>query len=222
MRILLLEDHLDLSEAIAEHLSSHKFMVDCVTNIRAAHDAILDNSYRLAIFDLVLPDGDAVGLIRELRSRNVLTPIVIMSAREQISDRIKGLEAGADDYLVKPFDLNELVARLQAVLRRYSGNPNPVITVGKFKFDRSGQQVYLDETCIPLTAKEWAVLDRLIQRPGAIVSGDSLRATLNGYQSEVVSNTLEVYINRLRNKLGRGTIETHRGQGYRFNGGSRV
>ena len=222
MRILLLEDQMDLAEAIAEHLLSYKFMVDCVTNIKAARHALQDNEYRLAIFDLVLPDGDAVGLIRELRSRNSLIPIVIMSARERISDRIQGLEAGADDYLVKPFDLNELVARMHAVLRRYSGNPSPVITIGHLKLDRSAKQVFLDETSIPLTAKEWAILDRLIQRPGAIVSGESLRAILNGYQSEVVSNTLEVYINRLRSKLGRNLIETHRGQGYRFNGGGSV
>jgi two-component system OmpR family response regulator len=218
MRILLLEDQLELSEAIAEHLRSHKFTVDCLTDIYSARHAILDNEYRLALFDLLLPDGDAVGLIRELRARNVLTPIVIMSAKEQISDRIQGLEAGADDYLVKPFDLNELVARLHAVLRRYGGHPSPMVTIGNLTLDLSGQQVFVGERCIALTAKEWAVLDRLVQRPGNIVSGDSLRATLNGFQSEVVSNTLEVYINRLRTKLGRGVIETHRGQGYRFNG----
>jgi two-component system OmpR family response regulator len=142
-----------------------------------------------------------------------------MSAKEQISDRIEGLEAGADDYLIKPFDLNELVARMHAVLRRYSGNPSPTITFGKFRIDRSGQQVFVGDNCIVLTAKEWALLDRLVQRPGAIVSGESLRATLNGFQSEVVSNTLEVFINRLRSKLGRDFIETHRGQGYRLNGG---
>jgi two-component system OmpR family response regulator len=219
MRILLLEDQVDLAEAMAKHLMSHKFAADCVTNIRAARHAILDNEYRLAIFDLMLPDGNAVALIRELRGRNIRVPIVIMSAKEQISDRIEGLEAGADDYLIKPFDLNELVARMHAVLRRYSGNPSPTITFGKFRIDRSGQQVFVGDNCIVLTAKEWALLDRLVQRPGAIVSGESLRATLNGFQSEVVSNTLEVFINRLRSKLGRDFIETHRGQGYRLNGG---
>jgi two-component system OmpR family response regulator len=139
-----------------------------------------------------------------------------MTARDQISDRIKGLDAGADDYVVKPFDLNELLARLQAVLRRYAGNPNPMIRLGRFEIDRTGHRVLHDGKDAQLTAKEWALLEKLVVRPGVIVHKEQLDEALYSFDDEVGSNTLEVYVSRLRKKLGKEAIETKRGLGYRF------
>jgi two-component system OmpR family response regulator len=141
-----------------------------------------------------------------------------MTARDQISDRIKGLELGADDYLVKPFDLNEMLARLNAVLRRYAGNPNPTIKLGRFEIDRSGHRVLVDGKDVALTAKEWGVLEKLTVKPGAIVSKEQLEETLYSFDDEIGSNTLEVYISRVRKKLGKDALETIRGLGYRFTG----
>jgi two-component system OmpR family response regulator len=163
-----------------------------------------------------LPDGDGISLLIEIRKQGNQLPVIIMTARDQISDRIKGLDSGADDYVIKPIDLNELVARLHAVLRRYSGNPNPLIKVGNFEIDQNGHRILLDGNDLHLTAREWALVEKLMARPNSIVHKEKLNEALYGFQDEVASNTLEVYVSRLRKKMGKDTIQTVRGLGYRF------
>lgn len=216
MRVLLLEDQPSLSEAIVVHLTKKGFTVDSVASIRQAEAALAVSAFGAAFFDLSLPDGDGVVLLSQLRQRDNRMPIIIMTARDQISDRIRGLDAGADDYLVKPFDLNELIARLRAVLRRYGGNPNPVLKFGKIFIDRIGHRVLIDEQDVQLTSKEWIVLEKLVAHPGMIVSKTQLEEAVYSFGDEIGSNTLEVYISRLRKKLGKNSIETARGLGYRF------
>lgn len=218
MRVLLLEDQPSLSEAIGAHLRAKGFSVDAVANIRTAELALKVGRFDVACFDLSLPDGDSLTLLRTIRSSGARLPVIIITARDQISERIKGLEAGADDYVVKPFDLNELVARLHAILRRYAGNPNPILRLGGFEFDRVGHRVLRNGENCNLTAKEWAIVDKLIVQSGAIVSKAQLEEALYGFDDEVASNTLEVYISRIRKKLSKDSIETVRGLGYRFAG----
>lgn len=221
MRLLLLEDQPSLAEAIASHLRSNGFSVDLAADIQTAEAALRAGNFDAAFFDLSLPDGDGIALLVRLRRQDSRLPIIIMTARDQISDRIRGLEAGADDYLVKPFDLNEMVARLHAVLRRYGGNPNPLLKLGIFEIDRIGHRILVDGKDSQLTAKEWALVDKLVAKPKAIVRKEQLEEALYGFDDEVSSNTLEVYVSRIRKKLGKEAIETVRGLGYRFSGGDR-
>ena len=176
-------------------------------------------SFDLALFDLSLPDGNSLALLQKLRRQGKTIPVIIITARDQISDRITGLEAGADDYLVKPFDLDEMIARIHTIMRRYEGNPNPVIKFGNIQIDQSGHRVFVSNVEVELTAKEWAVVQKLSSQPGHIFSKEQMEATLYNFDSEVGSNTLEVYVSRIRKKLGKDHIETVRGLGYRFKKG---
>jgi two-component system, OmpR family, response regulator len=217
MRILLLEDHQSISEAIAIHLKSRGFSVDTAACIREAQLALEVGYFDAALFDLSLPDGDGVDLITRLRRAGSKLPIIIMTARDRVTDRIRGLEAGADDYVVKPFDLNEIVARMHAVLRRSSGNPSPQLSLGHMEIDRARHRVLINGANANLTAKEWAVLDKFLANPNALLSKRQLEEALYGFNDDIESNTIEVYISRLRKKIGKGAIETARGLGYRFN-----
>ena len=218
MRILLLEDNADLADAITSRLKSKDFVVDIASNIQAAESALAVGSFDLALFDLSLPDGSSLALLQKLRRQGKTIPVII-TARDQISDRITGLEAGADDYLVKPFDLDEMIARIHTIMRRYEGNPNPVIKFGNIQIDQSGHRVFVSNVEVELTAKEWAVVQKLSSQPGHIFSKEQMEATLYNFDSEVGSNTLEVYVSRIRKKLGKDHIETVRGLGYRFKKG---
>lgn len=220
MRLLLLEDQPTLAEAIASHLKAKGFKVDAAASLRMAEAALRVGNFDAAIFDLSLPDGDGMSLLSSLRQQGSKLPVIIMTARDRISDRIKGLESGADDYVVKPIDLNELVARLHAVLRRYGGNPNPLVKLGKFEIDQNGHRILLDGKDVQLTGKEWSLVEKLVAKPNAIVSKEKLEEALYGFDDEIASNTLEVYVSRIRKKLGKETIETVRGLGYRFVAGN--
>ena len=219
MRILLLEDNADLADAITSRLKSKDFVVDITSNIQAAESALAVGSFDLALFDLSLPDGNSLALLQKLRRQGKTIPVIIITARDQISDRITGLEAGADDYLVKPFDLDEMIARIHNIMRRYEGNPNPVIKFGNIQIDQSGHRVFVSNVEVELTAKEWAVVQKLSSQPAHIFSKEQMEATLYNFDSEVGSNTLEVYVSRIRKKLGKDHIETVRGLGYRFKNG---
>ena len=219
MRILLLEDNADLADAITSRLKSKDFVVDIASNIQAAESALAVGSFDLALFDLSLPDGNSLALLQKLRRQGKTIPVIIITARDQISDRITGLEAGADDYLVKPFDLDEMIARIHTIMRRYEGNPNPVIKFGNIQIDQSGHRVFVSNVEVELTAKKWAVVQKLSSQPGHIFSKEQMEATLYNFDSEVGSNTLEVYVSRIRKKLGKDHIETVRGLGYRFKNG---
>lgn len=218
MRVLLLEDESSLAEAIATRLRSDGIAVDAMATVAQADAALAGTAFDAAIFDLSLPDGDAMSLLRRLRARSALLPVLITTARDQISDRIAGLDAGADDYIVKPFDLDELLARLHAVIRRYEGNPSPVIRIGKYEINRFAHWLRIGGELVDLTAKEWAVLDKLVARPDSIVTREALETTLYSFDHEVGSNTVEVYVSRIRKKIGKDAIETVRGLGYRFSG----
>lgn len=154
--------------------------------------------------------------LRQQRAAGDVTPVIILTAQDQISDRIAGLNAGADDYLVKPFDLFELSARVAAVARRYSGNPNPQIRLGDLQVDVSARTVQRAGVTVDLTAREWALFEAFVQRPSALLSKSQLEERLYAFGAEIESNTIEVYISRLRKKLGRDLIETVRGMGYRL------
>jgi two-component system OmpR family response regulator len=219
VRILLLEDNADLADAITSRLKSKDFVVDIASNIQAAESALAMGSFDLALFDLSLPDGSSLALLQKLRRQGKTIPVIIITARDQISDRITGLEAGADDYLVKPFDLDEMIARIHTIMRRYEGNPNPVIKFGNIQIDQSGHRVFVSNVEVELTAKEWAVVQKLSSQPGHIFSKEQMEATLYNFESDVGSNTLEVYVSRIRKKLGKDHIETVRGLGYRFKKG---
>lgn len=216
MRILVVEDEPLLADAVAVHLTRAGHAVDCVGRLDDA-DASLDTTeYGLVILDLHLPDGRGLDLLKRRRKSGDKRPVIICTARDQIRDRIEGLNAGADDYIVKPFDFDELTARVQAVQRRYDMQPNPAHVLGDLKIDTATHQIWQKGEIIPVTAREWALIECLVRRPGAIVSKAQIEEALYAMGSEVESNAVEVYVSRLRKKLGAAAIETVRGLGYRL------
>ncbi|PTV94780.1 two-component system OmpR family response regulator [Rhodobacter aestuarii] len=216
MRILIIEDDAVLGAAVRDQIAADGHSVDWVTRLDAASDAMDVASYDLIALDLMLPDGRGVPFLKTLRARGMATPVIIMTALDQVSDRIAGLNAGADDYLVKPFDLDELSARIGSVARRYVGNPNPLLTLGALEVDLAGRALKRAGKAVALTAREWALFEALLSRPGQIFSKAALEERLYSFDDEIGSNTLEVLVSRLRKKLGQGVIETERGLGYRL------
>lgn len=217
MRILLVEDAEELGEVLRDEISDDGHAVDWVQRLAHAEASLQTTHYDLVLLDLMLPDGSGIDLLHDIRQSGTVTPVIILTARDQISDRIEGLNTGADDYLVKPFDLCELSARIAAVSRRYSGNPNPVRRLGPLDVDLNRRSVARDGEAIRLTAREWALLEAFMQRPGTVLSKAQLEDHLYAFGAEIESNTIEVYISRLRRKLGRDAVETVRGLGYRIN-----
>ena len=218
MRILLIEDEPSLGQAVREHVAATGHAVDHVLRLDDARAALRGVDYGLILLDLHLPDGLGIELLKSLRSAGDQRPVIILTARDQIRDRIEGLNAGADDYLVKPFDLDELTARVAAVARRVSGNATPVIRLGKIEIDQSGREVKREGRRIDLTGREWAVLDRLLSSRNRIVAKEQIEEALYPFGAEIESNAIEVHVSRLRKKLGRELIETVRGIGYRLAG----
>ncbi|ESR23966.1 response regulator [Lutibaculum baratangense] len=216
MRILLVEDDEALGEAVRDQGVADGNAVDWVQRVADAEESLRAVPYDLVLLDLMLPDGRGLDLLKSRRAAGDVTPVIILTARDRISDRIEGLNAGADDYLVKPFDLSELSARVLAVSRRYSGNPNPLVRHGEIEVDLAGRQVYREGLPIDLTAREWALFEALLQRPGMILSKRQLEDRLYAFGDEVESNTIEAHVSRLRKKLGRDAVETVRGVGYRL------
>jgi len=216
MRVLLVEDAVGLGDAVREQIADDGHAVDWVQRLDHAETSVRTTAYDLILLDLMLPDGRGLDFLRKQRSAGDVTPVIILTAQDQISERIAGLNAGADDYLVKPFDLFELSARVAAVARRYSGNPNPQLKVGELVIDMTARTVQRVGTVVDLTAREWALLEAFIQRPSALLSKSQLEERLYAFGAEIESNTIEVYISRLRKKLGRDLIETVRGMGYRL------
>ena len=216
MRILLIEDDTVLGEAVRDQIAADGHSVDWVTRLDEAGDAMAVAAYDLILLDLMLPDGLGVGFLKTLRQRGDVTPVIILTALDQISDRINGLNAGADDYLVKPFDLSELSARIGSVARRYSGNPNPIITHGTLDIDLASRSIRQSGKPIQLTSREWALFDAFLARPGQLLSKTQLEDKLYAHGAEIESNTIEVHVSRLRKKLGADVIQTERGMGYRL------
>lgn len=216
MRILLIEDDAVLGAAVHDQIAGDGHSVDWVQRLDAADAAVAGVPYDLVLLDLMLPDGRGLPFLKRLRARGEATPVIILTALDQVSDRIEGLNAGADDYLVKPFDLAELSARIGSVARRYGGNPNPLITHGALQIDLAARSIHRDGTPVQLTAREWALLEAFLARPGQLLSKAQLEDKLYTFDAEVESNTIEVHISRLRKKLGATVIETERGLGYRL------
>ncbi|MGF7161103.1 two-component system OmpR family response regulator [Rhodoligotrophos appendicifer] len=216
MRILLVEDDAAIGDAVRDHAVADGHAVDWARSLEQAIEFADVAEFGLILLDVHLPDGNGNAFLKELRAGGNVTPVIILTARDKISERIEGLNNGADDYLVKPFDLDELAARIHAVGRRYGQRPTPVLVSGDVTIEPAERRVTLAGQTVALTGREWAVLDRLIQRLGAVVSKTQIEEALYAFGSEIESNAVEVYVSRLRKKLGRQQIATIRGVGYRL------
>ena len=216
MRILLIEDDPSLGGAVRDQIAAEGHMPDLAPTLAYARDLLATMPYDLILLDLGLPDGRGIDFLRNLRAKGSVTPVMILTAHDRITERIEGLNAGADDYMVKPFDLAELSARIAAVARRYSGNPNPLITLGKLEIDLAAHAIHGPQGQIDLSQREWIIFESLLQRPGQIVSKSQIEDQISAFDSEVESNTIEVYVSRLRKKLGKDVVQTLRGLGYRL------
>ncbi|MDR7331624.1 response regulator transcription factor [Roseateles asaccharophilus] len=215
MRLLLLEDDDVLGEGLRDFLQAEDHIVDWVRELGAAR-ALERDPFDALLVDWQLPDGSGVDWVRSLRRRGIATPVVVLTARDLLRDRIEGLDSGADDYLVKPFEPEELGARLRVIARRRAGASGSVVTVGLVELDLSAKQASLAGQRVDLTAREWALLEALMQRRGRIVGKRELELIVLGGEAEIASNALEVHVSSLRRKLGRDLIETQRGLGYRI------
>jgi len=216
MRVLLIEDDTVLGAAVRDQIRADGHSVDWVTRLDEARETLAAGIFDLVLLDLMLPDGRGVPFLKQLRAGGAVTPVIILTALDQVSDRIEGLNAGADDYIVKPFDLHELSARIGSVARRYSGNPNPIVTVGALEIDLAARTIYREGRSVPLTAREWALFEAFVQRPGQLLSKAQLEERLYSFDDTIDSNAIEVHVSRLRKKLGKDVIETERGLGYRL------
>ena len=215
MRVLLVEDDPMVGESVRQGLRQDGFAVDWVNDGRAAELAVDNAVYDVMLLDLGLPKKEGLEVLRALRRRGNRIPVLIMTARDAVSDRVRGLDAGADDYLVKPFDLDELAARIRALLRRQSGRAQPLLQVGTLTLDPATREVTLAGQPVALSGREFALLAALVDRPGAVYSREQLEEKLYGWDREVDSNAVEVHIHALRKKLGADFIKNVRGVGYR-------
>lgn len=216
MHLLLIEDDPSVAHGIAAGLRLHGFTVDHAETAAGADAALAASEFDVAVLDLGLPDGDGMDLLGRWRRRGADMPILVLTARDAVSDRVRGLQAGADDYLLKPFDLDELVARLHALLRRSAGRTMDRVAHGAVTFEPASGRAWLQGEPVELSRRERTLLATLMQHPGAILSTEQLRDRLYGLEQEVESNAVNVHIHHLRRKLGTGIVETVRGVGYRL------
>lgn len=215
MRILLLEDDRILGLGLVNFLHDEGHTVDwfsCLGEVRM----VVDEPYDVMLVDWQLPDGSGLDWVRSVRRRKEATPILVLTAKDRLNDRIQGLDSGADDYLVKPFDPEELLARIRAVRRRTFGTKGDVFHIGDFEIDFPNRTVRPSEAGVSLTTREWAVLEALATRAGRVVSKGDLETLVAGGESDTNSNALEVHISHLRRKLGKDAVLTVRGFGYKF------
>jgi DNA-binding response OmpR family regulator len=218
MRLAVVEDNPELAQLLSQGLKSEGYDSDVMTTTAEARAALATTRYALLILDLGLPDGDGMSILRELRERNDPLPVLVLTARGGVHDRVTGLRSGADDYLVKPFALEELVARLEALLRRPGQLLGRALRVANVVFDTESRQAFIDEKPQALSAREVAVLELLMRRKGRVVSKKLVEDHIFGVSGEVASNAVEVYVHRLRKQLSengaRVQIHTIRGVGY--------
>lgn len=214
MRLLLVEDDRPLGEAVQAGLRQNGFTADWVRDGEAADRALAAEHFDLLLLDLQLPGRNGLEVLRGLRGRGNRLPVLLLTARDTVHDRVTGLDNGADDYLIKPFDLAELCARIRALLRRGSGRVTPVIAHGPLRLDPAGYQVQFEGETVALPPREFAVLQMLLENAGRVLSRERLEQALYGWDMEVDSNTVEVYIHHLRKKFGNKLIRTVRGVGY--------
>lgn len=215
MRLLLVEDDPMIGASVQIGLRHEAWSVDWVCDAEAAELAVDNGVYEIILLDLGLPGKSGLDWLARLRKQGNTLPILVITARDSVADRVKGLDAGADDYLVKPFDLDELSARIRALLRRQSGRASPVIEHGALTLNPATHQVELAGHAVSLSAREFSLLHALLEQPGVPLSRAQLEDRIYGWDEEVESNTVEVYIHSLRRKLGAEWIRNVRGVGYR-------
>lgn len=214
MRLLLVEDDLMIGESVLDLLRAENYAVDWVKDGVMADTALLTQTYDLVLLDLGLPRRDGLAVLRELRGHKNLTPVLIATARDAVAQRIEGLDAGADDYIVKPYDLDELLARIRALIRRAAGRAEPVYEYQGVSIDLATREATVSGQPVVLSAREWAVLQMLLARPGRVLSRKQLEEKLFSRKDEVSSNAVEVYVHGLRKKLGAALVQNVRGVGY--------
>jgi two-component system OmpR family response regulator len=214
MRLLLVEDDTMIGEAVLQVLRAEHYAVDWVRDGALADMALKTEHYDLLLLDLGLPKRDGLDVLRALRLRRDTTPVLIATARDAVTDRIAGLDAGADDYVVKPYDTDELLARIRALLRRSAGRAEPAFEHKGVSLNPATREATLDGQPVSLSAREWAVLEPLLARPGMVLSRVQLEEKLFSWKDEISSNAVEVYIHGVRKKLGNDIIQTVRGLGY--------
>lgn len=215
MRLLLVEDDTMIGESLADALRAEHHAVDWARDGQQADTALRTADYDLMLLDLGLPRMDGLAVLRAMRARKQRLPVLIATARDSVQQRIEGLDAGADDYVLKPYDIDELLARIRALLRRAAGGSEPIYEHGKLRLDPTTRQASVDGRPVELSGREWAVLEPLLARPGVVLSRAQLEDKLYGWGESVQSNAVEVYIHGLRKKLGTELIKNVRGVGYR-------
>lgn len=214
MRLLLVEDDTMIGEAVLDLLRAEHYAVDWVKDGEMADTALRTQTYDLVLLDLGLPLRDGLAVLRDLRTRKERIPVLIATARDSVQQRIEGLDAGADDYVLKPYDLDELMARIRALTRRAAGRAEPVYEHRGVSINPATREVAVRGEPVVLSAREWAVLEPLLARPGLVLSRAQLEEKLYGWKDEISSNAVEVYIHGLRRKLGAEMIQNVRGVGY--------
>ncbi len=214
MRILLIEDDLMIGAAVSVALKDAAYAVDWVKDGITAVSVLKNGEHQAVLLDLGLPGRDGLEVLRQLRQSGNPLPVIVITARDGVEDRIRGLDYGADDYLVKPFDVSELLARLRAVIRRKGGQAMPVLTNGRVSLDPSSHQAQCGDTAVLLSAREFALLHALLLRPGAILTRAELEERIYGWNEEVESNAIDFLIHAVRKKLGADVIKNVRGAGW--------
>jgi len=216
MRVLLVEDDELLGDGIRTGLKHYGHTIDWVKDGKAAND-VLSNAHEnfdIIVLDLGLPKMSGLEILRKLRERNINTPVVILTARETVDDRVKGLDAGADDYITKPFDLDELCARMRALQRRSKARAKPILVYGDITLDPASHIVTVNGEQAMISRREFALLQKLLENAGRVISRETLNQTLYGWGENIDSNALEVHIHNLRKRFGNNIIRTIRGVGY--------
>jgi two-component system, OmpR family, response regulator len=218
MRILFIENDVATANEMVSFLTGKGYTVAHASNMQSAKDLLPTTNWGAVLLDWSLPDGEGIDLLPMIRKQADQASIIMITSKGQIADRIKGLDAGADDYMVKPCDPNELLARLRAIERRRSGAASAILDCGTLQIDLGRNTVTANGVPANLTGKEWAILRVLASRPDRLHSKEVLTSAIYTFDDDIGSNTLEVFISHLRRKLGRDTIQTYRGQGYRLSG----
>ncbi|WP_066273399.1 response regulator transcription factor [Hydrogenophaga palleronii] len=216
MKVLLIEDDVMLGRGMERGLRMAGFSVDWALDGLQGQDALREQEYEVVLLDIGLPGLDGLQLLQQLRAEDQPVPVLLVSARDAVGDRVAGLNLGADDYLTKPFDLDELVARVHALARRRSGRAQPELQLGRLVMRPLRREALLDDQPVSLAAREYDLLLALMESPGTVMSREQLESRLYGWQEEVASNAVEVHVHHLRRKLGTAWIKNVRGVGYKL------